>query len=214
MTTFDPTAPTDSHLQPLVAAELERVAAALEPLPDDAWDAPSRCERWRVREVVAHLTMAARYGSDEFLAELESDGFDFGKLSDRIAARDGALDPVALVAGLRSEAMATFAPPGGGYAGALTHVVVHGLDVTEPLGLGRVSSDEAIRHVLDGLTTGGGHAHFGMTTVAGELRATDLDWSFGSGDVVDAPAHVIALALCGRAVPGGDAVLDPSSRRN
>jgi uncharacterized protein (TIGR03083 family) len=211
MTTFEPDAPSDAHLQPVVAAELVRLADALEPLPADAWDAPSRCERWRVREVVAHLTMAARYGPDEFLGELEADGYDFGKLSDRIAARDGALAPESLLADLRSETLAAWAPPGGGFAGALTHVVVHGLDVTEPLGLGRVASDEATRLVLDGLTVTGGHAHFGAVPVAATLRATDLDWSFGSGNVVDAPAHVIVLALCGRAVPGGDAVVGSSS---
>src|SRR5690242_10775964 len=142
--------PTDTELQPLVAAELARLADALAPLPADAWDTPSLCAGWRVREVVAHLTMAARYGPDEFMAELEADGFDFGKLSDRIALRDASLDPAALLGDLRSETMAGWAPPGGGYAGALIHVVVHGIDVTEPLGLGRVASDDATERVLDG----------------------------------------------------------------
>jgi uncharacterized protein (TIGR03083 family) len=204
MTTFDPGPPTDAHLQPLVADELALLAAALHPLAPSAWDVPSRCTAWRVREVVAHLTMAARYGPDEFLAELEADGFDFGRLSDRIAARDGALAPERLVADLRSETLAAWAPPGGGFTGALTHVVVHGLDVTEPLGLGRVASDDATRLVLDGLTIGGGHAHFGFDATGLELRATDLGWSWGSGTPVGLPAHVIVLALSGRSVPGLD----------
>jgi uncharacterized protein (TIGR03083 family) len=200
VTTIDPT-PVDAHLQPLVAAELVALADALDPLPAAAWDAPSRCERWRVREVVAHLTMAARYDADAFRAELETDGFDFGILSDRIAARDGALGPAALVADLRSDAMASWAPPGGGFAGALTHVVVHGLDITDPLGLGRVASDDATRLVLDGLTSGGGHAHFGTDVAGLELRASDLDWSWGAGTPVEAPAGALVLALCARTGP-------------
>ena len=43
-------------------------------------------------------------------------------------------------------------PPGGGYAGALNHVVIHGLDITVPLGVQRRSSGETIRVVLDDLT--------------------------------------------------------------
>ena len=55
------------------------------------WDAPSLCEKWRTREVVAHVTMPARYDGPAFMAELEAAGGDFTRLSDAIAARDGAL---------------------------------------------------------------------------------------------------------------------------
>ena len=43
-------------------------------------------------------------------------------------------------------------PPGGGYHGALNHVVIHGLDITVPLREPRRASDTAIRYVLDDLT--------------------------------------------------------------
>jgi len=207
MTDLAPEPVTDQHLQPLVAAELASLAAALEPLPTDRWDAPSLCTGWRVRELVAHVTMAARYGPDAFRAELAADGFDFAALSDRIAHRDGTLDPSVLVADLRSDALARFAPPGGGFAGALTHVVVHGLDATVALDLDRAASDDATRVVLDGLTTGGGHAHFGTDPEGLHLRTTDFDWSFGTGTALDAPASTIVLALCGRRVPRAPAAL-------
>ena len=41
------------------------------------WDAPSLCEGWRTREVVAHMTMPARYSGPAFMAELEAAGGDF-----------------------------------------------------------------------------------------------------------------------------------------
>ena len=53
--------------------------------------APSLCEGWRTREVVAHVTMPARYYGPAFMAELEAAGGDFTRLSNAVAARDGAL---------------------------------------------------------------------------------------------------------------------------
>ena len=55
------------------------------------WDEPSLCEGWRTREVVAHVTMPARYDGPAFMAELEAAAGDFTALSNTVAARDGAL---------------------------------------------------------------------------------------------------------------------------
>ncbi len=52
---------TDSDLRPLVAAAYLELADLLDEAPESAWDTPSLCEGWRVREVVAHMTMPARY---------------------------------------------------------------------------------------------------------------------------------------------------------
>ena len=94
-------------------------------------------------------------------------------------------------------------PPGGGYHGALNHVVIHGLDVTVPLGVPRRSPDKTIRVVLDGLTQGGGHEHFGIDLRGRSLCASDLDWSYGSGAALRGSAEDLALAICGRTVPDG-----------
>ena len=193
----------DAGLQPAVAAEFTQLAGLLAAAPAGQWDAWSLCEGWRVREVIAHLTMAARYPEQEFMAELQRHGFDFTKLSNAIASQDGRLPADQLVACLRSEVMAHWTPPGGGYRGALNHVVIHGLDVTVPLGVPRVSPDETIRVVLDDLTRGGGHAHFGMAIAGRCLQASDLDWSYGSGAALRGAAGDLAVALCGRTLPGG-----------
>jgi uncharacterized protein (TIGR03083 family) len=78
----------DAYLQPAVAAEFGGLANLLAALSGAQWDAPSLCERWRVREVIAHLTMAARYSEAEFMTELQRCGFDFTKLSNEVASRD------------------------------------------------------------------------------------------------------------------------------
>lgn len=191
----------DTYLQPAVAAEFESLASLLAEATPAQWDTPSLCDGWRVREVIAHLTMAARYSEAEFMAELRRCEFDFTRLSNEIAARDAGLPAGELVASLRSEVMRHWTPPGGGYHGALNHVVIHGLDATVPLGEPRRTPDDTIRVILDDLTSGDIHESFGVSIEGRRLRATDLDWSYGSGAALSGTAADLALAMCGRAVP-------------
>ena len=193
----------DADLQPAVAAEFRALADLLDAASDAQWDTPSLCEGWRVREVIAHMTMAARYSEEEFMAELRRCDFDFSRLSNQIAARDAELPASELVANLRSDVMHHWEPPGGGIHGALNHVVIHGLDVTVPLGVPRRSPDETIRVVLDDLTEGGMREHFGTVVEGRSLQATDLDWSYGSGPALRGAAGDLAVVLCGRTVPAG-----------
>jgi hypothetical protein len=151
-----------------------------------------------VRHVIAHLTMAARYDGAAFTAELASFGYDFEALSNAIALRDGDLGFDRLLADLRSDTMATWAAPGGGATGALTHVVVHGLDVTAALHLPRSADDEATRLVLDRLTLDGDATPFGIDLHGLQLIATDLGWHHGAGTPVSASAEDLVLALAGR----------------
>ena len=198
---MDPTA--DAPLQPAVAAEFLALADLLETQPDAAWDVPSLCTGWRVREVVAHITMPVRYSNDEFMAELEACHFDLTRLSNQVASRDGELTRSVLVEYLRNTELHHWFPPGGNYAAALTHVVIHGLDITEPLGTGRVVTDESIGSVLDELTHRGAAVHFDFDLDGLHLQATDLDWSFGTGSSVRATAGDLALLITGRARPEG-----------
>ena len=187
-----------STLDAMVAAEFAALADALEPLGPDCWSADSLCAGWTVAHVVAHVTMAARYPADRFAAELAADGYDFTRTSDRLAAADATLPPTALLADLRSDTMASFAQPGGGMAGSLSHVVIHGLDVTVPLALGRVGADEAAAAVLDQLVATGERTVFEVDTAGLALSATDLDWTHGRGTPVAASAAELILALAGR----------------
>lgn len=170
--------------QAWVGAELRRLHDALATLPDDRWDQPSLCEGWTIRHVIAHLTMASRYSPEEFGQELAADGFDFRAMSDRLAERDSARSPQELLGDLTTDALAQHTTPQGGVIGALAHAVIHGLDATVPAGLGSTASDEALEAVLDSLTTGGVHVHFGT-------RLDDLD-------LEGIPPHLQILKLTGR----------------
>lgn len=190
---------SDEDLQAMVTADYLALGDLLEALPPSRWDTPSLCEGWRIREVVAHLTMPARYGEAEFMAELKECDFDFGRLSNRIAERDGALPTSRLVADVFSDVLHGWQPPGGGAMGALNHVVIHSLDITVPLGVQRRSPDPTIRVILDSMAAGGA-ARFGVDISDVALTATDLNWSSGSGQERSGSAEDLVLYMSGRKV--------------
>jgi uncharacterized protein (TIGR03083 family) len=195
---------TENDVQALVGPQFRALADALAAEPTSIADAPSLCEGWAVKNVVAHMTMAARYDGPAFIAELAAVGHDFGALSEILARRDGALAFDRLLDDLRSNAMAVWAPPGGGAHGALSHVVIHGLDITTALDLPRTADDQATLLVLTSLAGGGVAAHFGVDPTGRRLKAKDLDWQFGAGEPVEATAGDLVLALAGRPRPGID----------
>jgi uncharacterized protein (TIGR03083 family) len=204
MTPADTRPDTDLSLAAEVSGEFLALADLLEAAPPEAWEAPSLCEGWRTREVVAHMTMPARYDGPQFMERLAAAGGDFTAVSDAVAAEDGALPVATLLENLRSEVLHAWEPPGGGAQGALTHCVIHGLDITEGgAGLGRRVPENRIARVLAGAGDVDLAQVFGTDVAGVELRADDLDWSYGSGELVIGPAQVLALVLCGRRVPEG-----------
>ncbi len=207
------TAPvTDAHIRGQIAAERAELAAVLGGLPEQSWNAPTLCAGWRVREVVAHMTMLYRYSPVRFLTELASSGGRFDRMADRCARRDGAAAPPELVSPMVENAVAVRKPVGVGLEGALIHDVIHGLDITVPLGLDRQLVPERLRIVLDGVTKPKALKHFGAELAGVELCADDLDWRFGSGTRVSGAGQDLALVLCGRRLPAGRLRGEPSSR--
>ena len=181
-----------------VAAELTALADLLADLPPQTWDAPSLCDGWRVREVVAHVTLPMHASTVAVATGVVRAGFRWDVFADRRAHLDGRRTPAELVAALRAPRMQGWRPPGGGATGALVHAVVHGLDVTRALGLERRPPPERLRLVLDGLTSPRSLAVLRADVAGVELRADDIDWRHGEGRVVSAPAVDLALVLAGR----------------
>jgi uncharacterized protein (TIGR03083 family) len=195
-----------------IAAERRELAAILGGLPPESWDSPTLCAGWRVREVVAHITMPLRYPPPRFAFEMIRSRGNFNRMADRCARRDAAAPPAQLAAALRDNEQNPWKPPGGGYQGALTHDVIHGLDITVALGLGRQVPAERLGIVLAGVTAAKSVRFFGTDLGGIELRADDLDWSFGSGTPVSGSAQDLALVVCGRKLPPGHLRGEPSAR--
>ena len=191
-------------IRDMIAAERTELAKMLAGLPAPRWDEPTLCARWRVREVVAHITMPFRYSRRKFVLELAKSRGKFNEMADRCARRDAAgMSPGELAEALRSNANHPWQPPGGGQIGALTHDVIHGLDITEALGLGQRVPEDRLGLVLPNLVTPKALGFFGVDLSGVELRATDTGWTFGSGRPVTGTAQDLALFLCGRKLPPG-----------
>jgi uncharacterized protein (TIGR03083 family) len=198
---------TESELPATIAAERTDLARVLSDLPALAWDESTLCAGWRVREVVAHMTMPFRYSATRFAAELARSGGRFHAMSDRIARRDAAAISAAdLLSVVRDNARNSWKPPGGGYVGALTHDVIHGLDITVPLGIGRRVPEDRLRAVLAAVAVPKARKHFGTDLAGVRLSAEDIDWTAGapgSGQLLSGAAQDLALVLCGRKLPPG-----------
>jgi uncharacterized protein (TIGR03083 family) len=188
--------------QTWIAPTYQGLADLLSSATADTWDAPSLCEKWLVRHVIAHVTMPARLTPEQFGAEMAAAHGDFTVLSDTVATRDASLPVADLLDQLRSARLHAWQPPGGGAAGALNHAVIHSLDVTIALDLPAVAPAEAVTTVLDQLTAADG-SWFGVDLTDVRLEAADTDWSWGSGQLVRADSGPLVALLSGRALPEG-----------
>jgi len=186
----------------LITAERRALADALSGLSTAQWHAPSLCAGWTVAHVAAHLTMPFRISTNEFAAGLRQARGQFTEFSDAVAERDSRLPQADLVAALRDNAENPWRPPGGGLAGALSHDVIHGLDITWPLGIDHQAASPAMITVLDLTVSPGDRTLFGFPLDGLELRASDLDWSFGRGAALHGRGRDLLPLLAGRPIPG------------
>ncbi|RZL83915.1 MAG: maleylpyruvate isomerase family mycothiol-dependent enzyme [Rhodococcus sp. (in: high G+C Gram-positive bacteria)] len=195
-----------------VIAERQDLATVLDGLTPEQWDAPTLCAGWRVREVLAHITMPYRYSMPRFAVEMIKARGNFNRMSDRRARADAdALTPEQWVATLRDNAAFPWKPPGGGFDGALSHDVIHGLDITVALGIDRTVPADRLSRVLGGLTP---HRvkYFGTDLEGVRLAADDRDWTYGDGAPLHGSAQDLLLVLCGRRLPPGHLTGDPGPR--
>ncbi len=177
------------------------LAAELTP---DQWETPSLAEGWRVRDVVAHLTMIFSVSNPAFLVGLIRHR-SMPRYMDHWARHTAKASTGDLVARMRAGAKDRFTPPGAGPQGPLTDLVIHGLDIRLPLGLDVDIAPEAARTTLGVLTSRRGRL-FGVTGdpfTGRRLETTDLDWDHGTGPATQATTIEMILHLSrGTALPG------------
>ncbi|MEV0203243.1 maleylpyruvate isomerase family mycothiol-dependent enzyme, partial [Nonomuraea sp. NPDC050691] len=164
-----------------IAAERRELADMLEDLPPALWEVPSLCDGWSVREVAAHMSLGFRFSLPRMALELVKARGGMNRMTDRRARQDAAaMSTAELVAAIRDNARHPWRPPVGGLPAALGHDVVHGLDITVAAGVGRRVPEERVRLLLEQVTPRT-LRFFGADLRGVELRADDLDWSFGAG---------------------------------
>lgn len=186
----------------LIAQQRREVATALDTLSDDEWNAPSLCEGWRVRELVAHLTMPFRVGKPHFLLSVIAEGGSIAKVMDKYARQHAGEPPAQLIAYVRDNAESRVVPPTSSPVASLTEIVIHGFDMSIPTHRHVEVPEDVSRPVLDYLVSsrvGFVHTKRGLASEV-RLVSTDSTWSWGSGPQVSGSNFGLMMMLARRPV--------------
>ena len=132
----------------LAQAEPADLADLLASLTSQQWEAPSLCERWRVRDVVAHVVSYDGLGAAGLARRLGGGRLLLDRVNAAGVAEHRDRDPQELVALLRQHAVPSGLPAGFGGRIALVDTLVHTQDVRRPLGLPRRVPAERLRAAL------------------------------------------------------------------
>lgn len=188
------------------------LADLLESLSPQQWETPSLCVGWRVRDVGAHLSLAATATTGEVLrAALAAWGNPDRMIRDVSIARGQRPTPQ-IVSDLRGIIGSRRLAPTTVWRDPLLDVLVHAHDIARPLGLPIETPPEAARVAADWAWQRR-FPFFPSRRLRGfRLVADDVDWSRGSGEVISGPVTSLLLLSTGRAAGLDDLDLRPELR--
>jgi uncharacterized protein (TIGR03083 family) len=184
---------------PTIHAERAALVNDLADLTPQQWALPTMCSEWNIHEVLAHQLSAAKMTPPKFFAKLAGAGFKFNQFTANQVSAESAGGPAATLAAFRAAQGRTSAPPGPKDTW-LGEAFVHGEDIRRPLGITRSYPLPEVARAL-AFYAGSDVIIGGKTRVAGlTLKATDTDFSTGSGPVVEGQVMSLLLVASGRAV--------------
>ncbi|HVA05948.1 MAG TPA: maleylpyruvate isomerase family mycothiol-dependent enzyme [Acidimicrobiales bacterium] len=181
-----------------VSRQRRVLADHVDALDPAAWDAPSWCEGWRVRDVLGHLVFLAEASQLSMSVAMVRSGFRPNALLDRRARALGDLGVPELADRLRAASAGRFHIAGLPRAVVMGEVVTHGADMLRPLGQQVELHPAALIPVLNLYGRIGSLAFGGERSIGVRLVATDCNWSHGNGDEVRGRAVDLLLLLANR----------------
>jgi uncharacterized protein (TIGR03083 family) len=171
------------------------LAAFLETLTPQEWHAPSLCDGWTVKDVVAHMVsyeelttfgLVKRFAKGRVVHANEVGVEEFAPMSPQelmdFLARH--LRPRGLTAGF------------GGMI-ALVDGTVHHQDIRRALGRPRTVPVDRLERILP-LVPGNPRLGAGRRIRGLRLRATDVTWQHGNGPEVSGTGEALLMAMTGR----------------
>ena len=179
-----------------IDSERTWMADTLERLSPEQWDRPSLCDGWTVRDVGAHLSMA-QASMGEVLGPMLRQGFRYDATIKYAALRSPRTHEqiVATIRGFlgsrRKAPMITDLEP-------LIDILVHNQDIAVPLGLQHAMPPEAAAAAADRVLSTPWPLRRWKASEVTRLVATDTDWSWGQGEVVESTMQEHLLVLTGR----------------
>src|SRR5260370_41780583 len=131
-----------------VHAERKALAADLRELSSEDWARPSLCSDWTVRDVLAHMTSAAKLTPPAFFGKMIGSGVSFDKVQEQgVAAQRGAT-PADTLANFESVLTSVKHPPGPNETW-LGETGGHSEDIRRALGNQHSSPTDAVVRVAD-----------------------------------------------------------------
>jgi uncharacterized protein (TIGR03083 family) len=183
----------------VIEQERLRLADLLDTLTDDEWDHPSLCAGWRVRDVAAHVALAAQPPGLLEMARwaIRARG-SFHRLNHDVSVAH-ADSGARLAADLRAHASSRHLPPVTNYRNILYDTLVHAQDIAIPLHRTHPVPPEAAKAAADRVWTMGwpfwARRHFADY----RLIADDVYWQVGAGpQAICGPIDALLLLLTGR----------------
>lgn len=192
----------DESWRTVDAVRLE-VADLLDDLTPEQRRHPSLCAAWSVRDVGAHLSMAA-LAPPAFVAwQAARQGFRFDPMirESTLAWSRRMADDREVSATLRGIVGRRTLAPSTTWRDPLVDALVHGHDIADPLGIRVTDHVEAAATAADHVWT---RFPLGFPFLPGRrlrglrLVATDVEWSRGEGEEVRAPVTSLLLLSTGR----------------
>jgi uncharacterized protein (TIGR03083 family) len=182
------------------ATQAERLSLAdlLESLEPPEWDKPSLCDKWRVRDVAAHVTLAATARPMQLvLGVIRKRGNVNAFIGEEALSRASA-PPAALVGKLREVAASRHHPIGTTIVDPLADILIHGQDIAVPLGRDQAMPPDAAATAAERVWSFS-RAYPAQKLCKGlRVQATNADWSAGDGDLVEGPIEAVLIAIAGR----------------
>jgi uncharacterized protein (TIGR03083 family) len=181
----------------MACEEREDFADLLAGLSPEQWEQPSLCERWRVRDVVAHVLSYDELSRWQLVLRFAKGGLVPTRIN-AIGVREYTRrSPEQL-----TELMRTCIPPRGlasGFGGmiALVDGMIHQQDIRRPLGLGRAIPPNRQQTVLE-LALRSPAVRGAWRARGVRLVASDLDWVHGRGPEVTGPGEALLMAIAAR----------------
>ena len=170
-------------------------ADLLQSLPRGAWEQPSLCEGWSVRDVGAHLTFSHARLRDVAWPAVRT-GFRYNAMIKYCALRSP-LTHEEIVATLRGFVGSRRRAPFVTELEPLLDILVHTQDICLPLGIDHQMPVDAAVAVADRVLSVRGPMRL-WKPPRQRLVATDTVWAYGDGPVVQAPMRSHLLTLTGR----------------
>lgn len=182
----------------MATAERRDLLELLDGLSDAHWDAPTLCNGWAVRDLVAHVISYDEVGAAGLAKQAVQGSFRLSKINSIGVARlrDASPDVLrqAVARNLRPSGLTTAF---GGRI-ALLDALIHHQDVRRPLGLPpRVVPPERLRVALNFALWA--PPIRGARRLRGvRVAATDLNWKFGAGPDACGTGEAVLMVMAGR----------------